>query len=178
MNWYEFVKSFAAQFDEPRIPDITLKIAGIEFVKVAHNSNGTLMVANKIVFESEFGENDDFAQSIILRRLREEVLPHIEADIGAENVREFEVKLQTTDNPNKYENIMSKISIPYLPMLNRYEDIFRRHIIPMKWWTCTAYGDGDIWTCDQNGFTHCYGNPHDVRGVRPIICINPELLNN
>ena len=178
MNWYEFVKSFAVRFDEPkRILDPTLTIAGIEFVKIANNPNGAIMVANKIVFNSKFGENDDFANSIILRRLREEVLPRIEADIGAENVREFEVNLKTTTNPNKYLNIKSKISIPSEQTFNRCRDFFNRHNIPYNWWFCTAYGDGDLWICDSSGSTHCYERPYRTFGVRPIICINPELLN-
>ena len=48
-------------------------VGGIEFIKFSEDGDKTVVVAKDCVFSSQFGTNNNFAQSSILKRLNDEI---------------------------------------------------------------------------------------------------------
>ena len=88
----------------------TFTVADIEFIKVKNTESGCIVVAKESLFNSEYGDNNNFAESKILKELNKEILPKIEDAIGAENVRANLFKRSTTAWANLWNiNIRSII---------------------------------------------------------------------
>ena len=75
----------------------TFSIAGMEFIKFDDKNGQTIAVNKDILFRSAFGKDNNFAQSEILKKLENNILPNISAEIGEENICEFETDLVSLD---------------------------------------------------------------------------------
>ena len=78
------------------------EVAGIEFIKFADENGQTVAVAKDSLFDSYFGNNNNFATSEVKRKLEEKILPKLEQEIGAENIVEHEVDLLSLDGDDKW----------------------------------------------------------------------------
>ena len=112
-------------------------VAGFEFIKFYDENGNTVAVAKDSWFNSTFGRNNNLAESKILKRLKEEVLPKIEAAIGAENVVEHEVDLLSLDGSEKWGKIKGKISLPTFDFYRKHVKIFDKHKVNGWWWLAT-----------------------------------------
>ncbi len=149
------------------------KVGGIEFIKFSCDGDKTIAVAKECVFDSDFGKNNDFAKSFILKRLKDEILPKLEAEVGAENILEHEVDLTSLDGLKTYGNVKSKISIPTFDFYRNNVSMFDEHKYDGWWWLATPettpeHGN-DYWCrcVSPSGFSinhYC----HDY-GARPFL---------
>lgn len=112
-------------------------VGGIEFIKFSGDEYKTVAVAKNSVFNSEFGKNNDFSKSFILKRLKDEILPKLEAEVGAENILEHEVDLTSLDGLKTYGSVKSKISIPTLDFYRNNVIMFDEHKYDGWWWLAT-----------------------------------------
>lgn len=153
----------------------TFKVAGIEFVKLTEENGVCAAVSKDILFNSKFGKNNNFAESQILERLNKEVLPKLEAEVGTENIKEFEIDLTSLDGLDTYGKIKSKIGLPTLDFYRKNVRTFDK-CKPNDWWwlatpdttkehlndnwtVCVSpRGDFDYDGCSSNGI-----------GVRPFL---------
>ena len=152
----------------------TFNIAGIEFIKFFDKDGITAVVSKDAVFNCEFGKNNNFAESDILKRLREEVLPKLEAEVGEENIKEFELDLTSLDGLDTYGKIKTKIGLPTFDFYRNNVRIFDEYKPDDWWWTATPdttkEHSNDRWiTCvspsgDINGDSY---NNYDA--VRPFL---------
>ena len=104
-----------------------------EFIKFADENGVTTAVSKDILFDSRFGDTNNLTFSIVLDRMKEEILPEIESIIGAENVLEFETDLLSLDGSKKHGVMKSKISLPTFDFYRKNRAIFEKHN-PKKWW--------------------------------------------
>ena len=111
-------------------------IGEYRFIKLDDIDNAAVVISCEPFLNSAFGETQDFGRSDILPKLISDVLPIMEELVGAENVLEFETDLKAHDNPNKYLNITSKVSIP---TYKEYQDYYLSNKIHSTFWLCTAY---------------------------------------
>jgi hypothetical protein len=157
------------------------KVGGIEFIKFCDENGGTAAVAKNILFRSAFGENNNFAESKVLERLEAEILPKIEADVGAENVCEFETDLLSLDASAKWGKVKSKISLPTFDFYRKHVKIFDMHKVDNWWWTATPDTTSEHLTDDWivcvsprgsifSGVCSDYGC-----GVRPFCIFNSSI---
>lgn len=123
------------------VPDAeTFKIADIEWIKICEMDGTVFAVAKDSLCNMEFGKNNNnFAESNVLKKLQKEVLPKIEAAIGADNILEFETDLTTLDGVKSYGKITSKISLPTLDFYRQYTDIFDKYKLDKWWWLATPW---------------------------------------
>ena len=157
------------------------KIGDMEFMKICDENGGTVAVAKNILFHSAFGENNNFAESKVLERLEAEILPKIEADVGAENVCEFETDLISLDGSTKWGKMKSKISLPTFDFYRKHVKIFDMHKVDNWWWTATSDTTSEHLTDDwivcvssrgSIGSVSCDG--YDC-GVRPFCIFNSSI---
>lgn len=115
----------------------TFKVADIEFIKFADENGHTVAVAKESVFDSRFGDNNNFAKSNVKRRLETEILPKIEGAVGAENIVEHEVDLLSLDGDDKWGKVKCKISIPTFDFYRHNVKVFDKYKINEWWWLAT-----------------------------------------
>lgn len=152
----------------------TFPVAGIEFIKFAEKDGVTVAVAKDCLFDAGFGKNNNFAESDILDRLNKEFLPKIEAEVGAENIKGFELDLTSLDGLDTYGKITTRIGLPTFDFYRQNVRIFDKYKIDDWWWTATPDTTkehaNDYWvTCVSPlgfiGFNYCYND----FGVRPFL---------
>jgi hypothetical protein len=128
----------------------TFEVSDIEFIKFADENGNTIAVAKESVFDSRFGKNNNFAESVVKSRLESEILPKITEAIGAENIVEHEVDLLSLDGDDKWGKVMCKISIPTFDFYRHNVKIFDKYKLDKWWWLVTpdttAKHYNDWWT--------------------------------
>lgn len=156
------------------------KIGGTEFIKISSDDNKTVAVAKDCAFRSTYGNNNNFAESKILQRLNEEVLPVIEDEIGKENILEFETDLTSLDGLKTYGSMTSRISIPTFDMYRNNVDIFDKHKIGSWWWLATPDTTpehyNDYWGRCVSPDGCISGNYYvSSSGVRPVLTFVSDI---
>ena len=156
--------------------DGTFQIGEYSFIKFGEENGRVIAVCKDSLFNSRFGNNNNFRESDILKKLIEEVLPKIENAIGAENVVEFETDLLSLDGSAKYGVMKSKISIPTLDFYRRNRAKFEEHKVDGWWWLATPDStdeyDSNAWclcVSPSGGVCNNYYSCHYCLGVRPFL---------
>ena len=147
------------------------KLGEYKFIKLDDNEECFIITTGSI-FESEFGETDDFAKSVILARLEDEVLPKIEELVGANNVLEFESNLKAFDNRNKYLSIKGRISIPSFDQYTSTKGIDVPTWNETKYWLSTSY-QGECLCIGAYGTEE--QKCSSIHGVRPLLKLNSNI---
>ncbi len=159
----------------------TFPIAGMEFIKVKDTDKGCYVLSKEIVFNSSYGDNNNFAESKILKRLNKEILPNIEKAIGAENVLEFKTDLTSLDGLKTYGDMTSKISLPTFDFYRENVKVFDEHKLYEWFWLATPDSTpehiNDWWAlCVSPRGSINYIN-HDINyGVRPVLLFASDIF--
>ena len=141
----------------------SFKVADIEFIKTGEENGQVTAVAKNSLFDMRFGDNNNFAESYIKKKLETEILPRIEKAVGAENIIEHEVDLLSLDGDDKWGKTKCRISILTFDFYRRNVKIFDKHPIDDWWWLATPdttakhYNDNWVVCVSPLGYIH-YGN--------------------
>lgn len=152
----------------------TFKIGDVTYIKFADKDGVTTAVAKDIVFNSEFGENNNFAKSKVFEKLNNEFLPKIAEIIGFENICNVTTDLTTLDGLKPYEAMTSKISLPTLDFYRENVEIFDKYKIDKWWWLATPesakpHDDPNWIACVSPSGCINYVSFNDFSGVRPLL---------
>ena len=161
---------------EVKISD-TFKVADIEWIKFVEKDGTVIAVAKDILFRSEFGSNNNYADTncLIRKRLETEVLPKIENEIGTENLMEFETDLISLDGDKQYGKYESKIGLPTFDFYRENVEIFDKHKLDKWWWLSTPFStnkhlDNYWFSCvSPIGYVDFDYDYNDNHGVRPFM---------
>lgn len=157
----------------------TYFIGDIEFIKFPDLNGGSVAVTKNTVFSNKFNETKDnnFANSTLFKRLEKEILPKVEAVVGAENVLEFETDLLTLDGLDIYGTMRSKISLLTFDYYRANRRIFEKHPLIDYWWLATANSE-DTWvTCvSPHGRVYYYHGRFNDFGVRPFFIFDSAIF--
>lgn len=152
----------------------TFSIAGMEFIKFDDKNGQTIAVNKDILFRSAFGKDNNFAQSEILKKLENNILPKISAEIGEENICEFETDLVSLDGSKKHGKIRSKVSLPTFDFYRNNVEIFDKYNPDCWWWLATPDTTSDHLSDDWivcvsplGSIDNYYCDYYDI-GVRPF----------
>lgn len=107
-----------------------------EFIKFKEEGGAVTAVCRDSLFDSLYGDNNNFAQSVIRGNL-DKVLAKIEKLVGAENVLAFETDLISVGGSEMYGKINTKISLPTFDFYRRNRAIFEKHKLSKWWWLAT-----------------------------------------
>ena len=157
------------------VEDCTCKIADIEFVKFSEENGIAIMITKDCVFDSTFGKNNNFTESDILEKLNTNVLPKLEAEVGAENIKEFEMDLTSLDGLDTYGKITTKIGIPTFDFYRANSRLFDKCKIKKWWWIATPDTTPERFNANWNlcvspsGIIDYYICNYRYNGVRPFL---------
>ncbi len=152
----------------------TFKIGDVTYIKFADKDVVATAVTKDIVFNSEFGENNNFAKSKVFEKLNNVFLPKVAEIIGFENICNVTTDLTTLDGLKPYEAMTSKISLPTLDFYRENVEIFDKYKIDEWWWLATPESakphDNPKWIVCVSP-SGCVGNYgfSDGGGVRPLL---------
>ena len=110
-----------------------------KFIKFDEVDGAVFAVSRDVLSNSRFGKNNDLRTSDVLAKLKTDVLPKIEAAIGAENVLEFDTDLTSLDGSKKYGIMRSKISLPTFDFYRANRAVFERYNPDAWWWLATPH---------------------------------------
>ena len=137
------------QLSEVKIGN-TFTIAGIEFIKCTDEEGICAVVSKDVLFNLKFGKNNNFSKSIILSKLKKEILPKLELKVGTENIKEFELDLTALDGLDTYGKFKTKISLPTFDFYRKNVKLFDKYKVDKWWWTATPETTkehyNDYWT--------------------------------
>lgn len=143
----------------------TFTVAGIEFIKTGEENGQVTAVAKNSLFDMRFGDNNNFAESDVKKKLETEILPRIEKAVGAENIIEHEVDLTALDGSDEYGKVNCKISLPTLDWFRKNNELARKIFAGVWSWLVTPWS------------TKKYGWEHSVLCVSPLGIIGVNLSN-
>ena len=112
-------------------------LGGMEFIKFPDVNDETPVLMKDIAFDSEFGGNNDLRNSIVMKRMEEEILPKIIAAVGEENVCTVKTDLTSLDGLKGYGVMESKISLPTLDFYRENAQILGQYKPDGWWWLAT-----------------------------------------
>lgn len=159
----------------------TFTVDGMEFIKVKDTDKGCYVLSKEIVFNSSYGDNNNFSGSKILKSLNKEILPKIEETIGAENVIEFKTDLTSLDGLKTYGDMTSKISLPTFDFYRENVKIFDEYKLDEFFWLATPDSTpehiNDWWVVCVSPRGNVRNNCHDSNGgVRPVLLFASDIF--
>lgn len=160
----------------------TFKVAGMEFIKFSEENEKCFVVSKDILFNMRFGNDNNFANSKVRKRLEEETLPKIEREIGAENLLEFETDLLSLDGSEKFGKMKSKISLPIFDFYRNNVKIFDKNKVNSWWWLATPdttsehYNDDWVVCVSPRGYIGSDYSFCSNRGGRPILLFKSSIF--
>ena len=159
----------------------TFKIGDVEFIKFDQDGDKVTAVTKDIVFKSEFGSNNNLAESKVLKRLNDEVLPKLAEEIGMENICDITTDLTTLDGLKPYGDLTSKISLPTFDFYRQNVNLFDKYKLKTWWWLATpdtAQPHYDpIWVTCVSPIGYVIGNfCNDDIGVRPFLRFESSIF--
>ena len=152
----------------------TCTIAGIEFIKFTDEDGVCAVVSKDILFNSDLGKNNNFAESNALEKLKSKILAKLEREIGAENIKEFELDLTSLDGLDTYGKFKTRIGIPTFDFYRKNVRIFDEYKVDDWWWTATPdtttehFNEHWALCVSPRGDIYDYGYSINS-GVRPIL---------
>ena len=156
----------------------TFKVADVEFIKFTNDGDKVIAVAKDSLYDSRFGNDANFGKSDIKARLEKELLPKLEAEIGEENIFEFETDLLAFDGTRPFPNVKSKISLVTLDFYRHNREIFDKPLLDDYWWLSTPDSEAykRIALCvSPSGRFYNYCGSYDYCGVRPFLIFSSSI---
>lgn len=156
----------------------TFVVAGIEWIKFPEKDGRFVAVAKGSIGDKTFDLNsNNFANSSLLKYLEDETLPKIEAEVGTENVLEFETDLFSLDGHRKYDVMTSKIGLPTFDFYRGNKEMFDKHHLDDWWWLSTPNGEIYLVACvAPEGFVDFYISFYRDCGVRPFLLFSSSIF--
>ena len=160
------------------------RVGEVDFIKFPIEGDVTPVVAKDVLFNGEFGRDNNFSCSTVLKRMQEEILPKIMEVVGDENICLFQTDLTTLDGLRPYEPAESLIGLPTFNFYRNHVDIFDRYKVKRWWWLATPesaqpHSDPDWVVCvAPSGCIYGVSCNYDFGGVRPFLVFKSSIFGS
>ena len=174
----------AASTQQKQAKDLQMKegisIAGITWSKFAEDSEGNAyMLADEKICDMEFGENNDWRESPIRKKLNEELQQKIVAELGSDAIVTIQTDLFSHDGLRDYGKCEDMVS------LLTY-DLYRNNRENIKefdewYWTCTpnstpsGCGSGSVQCVSSGGYVDFRWCDFSL-AVRPFFILKSSIF--
>lgn len=174
-----------ASMKKKQVKDLQMKesisIADISWSKFAEDQNGNAyLLADENISDMKFGDDNDWRESPIRKKLNEELYQKIITELGTNALVTIQADLFSHDGLKDYGNCEDKVS------LLTY-DLYRNNRENIKdfddwFWTCTpdstpsGYGASCVRYVFAVGDVDCFGCGWGGGGVRPFFILKSNIF--
>lgn len=166
-------------------PGQSFLIGNDEFIvldQFVDGSEETLVISKQFLAENvEFGSTPDYKESNLRKVIEVDILPKIEAEIGAENIFQRKADLTTVDMQKDFGDVVCKARPLTFDEARKYNDLIVNPDLDDWSWTCTPWSTGErgwdysvAFVLPRGGLVNYYcGNG---RGVRPVLYLKSSIF--
>lgn len=111
------------------------------YIVLKHHEGKTKVISrNFIAKDRKFADDTaDYKISGLRKYIEAEIQPTIENEVGAENLVEHRVSLETVDGQDNYGELVCKVRPITFDEARQYNNLIVNNDLDDWWWTCTAW---------------------------------------
>ena len=123
----------------------------------------------------------DYKTSGLRKHIEAEIQPTIENEVGAENLVEHRVSLETVDGQDNYGELTCKVRPLTFDEARQYNNLIVNNDLDDWWWTCTAWTSPNR-ECNRSiavvlpSGSIDSGNCNRSNGVRPVCILKSNIF--
>lgn len=155
------------------------------YIVLKHHERKTKVISRNFIAEDRKFADDtaDYKTSGLRKYIEAEIQPTIENEVGAENLVEHRVSLETVDGQDNYGELTCKVRPITFDEARQYNNLIVNNDLDDWWWTCTAWTSPNreynrsIAVVLPSGYfsnNYCYGSG----GVRPVCIFSPSIFES
>lgn len=153
------------------------------YIVLKHHEGKTKVISrNFIAKDRKFADDTaDYKISGLRKYIEAEIQPTIENEVGAENLVEHRVSLETVDGQDNYGELTCKVRPLTFDEARQYNNLIVNNDLDDWWWTCTAWTSPNreynrsIAVVLPSGYVNDYGCG-SCRGVRPVCILKSNIF--
>lgn len=161
----------------------TFCIGENDYIVLKQHEGKTKVISKNFIAEDREFANDtaDYKTSGLRKYIEAEIQPTIENEVGAENLVEHRVSLETVDGQNDYGELTCKVRPITFDEARKYNNLIVNNDLDDWWWTCTAWTSPNreynrlkaVVLPSGNVYYYVCGNS---RGVRPVCILKSNIF--
>lgn len=153
------------------------------YIVLKHHEGKTKVISRNFIAEDRKFADDtaDYKTSGLRKYIEVEIQPTIENEVGAENLVEHRVSLETVDGQDNYGELTCKVRPITFDEARQYNNLIVNNDLDDWWWTCTA------WTSPNREYNRSiavvlpsgyFGNDlcNGSNGVRPVCILKSNIF--
>lgn len=119
----------------------TFCIGENDYIVLEQHERKTKVISKNFIAEGrEFADDTvDYKISGLRKYIEAEIQPTIENEVGAENLVEHRVSLETVDSQDNYGELTCKVRLLTFDEVRKYNNLIVNNDLDDWWWTCTAW---------------------------------------
>lgn len=161
----------------------TFCIGENDYIVLEHREGKTKVISRNFIAEDRKFADDtaDYKTSGLRKYIEVETQPTIENEVGAENLVEHRVSLETVDGQDNYGELACKVRPITFDEARKYNNLIVNNNLNDWWWTCTAWTSPNR-ECNRSiavvlpsGFVN-YCSCSNSYGVRPVFILKSDIF--
>lgn len=153
------------------------------YIVLKHHEGKTKVISRNFIAEDRKFADDtaDYKTSGLRKYIEVEIQPTIENEVGAENLVEHRVSLETVDGQDNYGELTCKVRPITFDEARQYNNLIVNNDLDDWWWTCTAwtspnreYNRSIAVVLPSGGFN--YDGCSNCYGVRPVCILKSNIF--
>lgn len=161
----------------------TFCIGEDDYIVLEQHEGKTKVISKDFIAEDRKFADDtvDYKTSGLRKCIEAEIQPTIENEVGAENLVEHRVSLETVDGQNDYGELTCKVRPITFDEARKYNNLIVNNDLDDWWWTCTAWASPNreynrsIAVVLPSGHFN-YLNCSSCHGVRPVCILKSNIF--
>lgn len=164
-------------------PGEVFKIGEHDFIVLEQKNGATKVISKNFMAENAVFDEDtrDYNKSNLKKVIDNDIQPIIEAELGADNLVEHTVDLNSVDMQHEFKPCTCKVRPITFDEARQYNDLLVNKELDDWWWTCTPWSTADrnlkyaIAVVSSSGYLSdsiCYGS----RGVHPFCILKSNIF--
>lgn len=153
------------------------------YIVLKHHEGKTKVISRNFIAEDRKFADDtaDYKTSGLRKYIEAEIQPTIENEVGAENLVEHRVSLETVDGQDNYGELTCKVRPITFDEARQYNNLIVNNDLDDWWWTCTAWASPNreynrsIAVVLPSGSFDIY-NCLSSDGVRPVCILKSNIF--
>lgn len=161
----------------------TFCIGENDYIVLEQYERKTKVISKNFIAEGRKFADDtvDYKISGLRKYIEAEIQPTIENEVGAENLVEHRVSLETVDGKDNYGELTCKVRLLTFDEVRKYNNLIVNDDLDDWWWTCTAWTSPNreynrsmavVLPSGNIGYLNCYG----CYGVRPVFILKSNIF--